>query len=110
MENELVPGVGIEKKESGLDEHELLRQEIAIQAAETHSRTESRKLGILTQVGMQLRKGTPVEITEEMRELGIVVEVAKLIQEAEYREKLEQFLRDDDDFDDMDDNTMSLGI
>lgn len=97
--DELAPGIRIIEN-IGLSEEDLLKQELAMQAAEAADLKEHRKLSTLTEVGLSLSKGHHVKITDEMRELGIAERVSYMIQEAQYYYNLNKFFMDSDDYDD----------
>lgn len=93
--DELVPGISIEER-MGMDENALLKQELALQAAEAEEIRASRVSSILSEVSIALHKGYRVDITEEMKELALEIRIRTMIQKAEYFHKLNKFFLDDD--------------
>lgn len=98
---ELVPGVKLAKLDSGDDnflrEQELLKLEILKEKADVEARRENRKIGLLTEVGIQLSKGNTVYVTQEMEDLDISLRVRELIQRAQYAYTLQKFIYEEDD-------------
>jgi hypothetical protein len=87
----------IEEVAEKSEEYLQLQEEMIRDLAESEAVKERRKQAILGETGQLLSKGTPVHITEEMRELDIALQVAELIQKADYYYRLNRFLIDADD-------------
>lgn len=100
-QDELVPGVLLQGNTEDL-ELRLLEKELRTQAVQAEEIRSNRIQSILIRAGRDLQRGIPVEITDEMVELGIDKKIKGMRLQADYYHRLNRFLLDDDD-DEVDD-------
>lgn len=79
---------------------ELIQQELAEVKVSEEEAILNRRRSILGKLSQDLANGIPVKITEEIKELGLLETVSKMIWTAESKRKLTDLLNrgDDDDY------------